>query len=181
MKIIAVYGSSRPGSLSAGLMDEILRGAADAGHEIVRLNINQLQFRGCIGCQGCKRAGSDCVLKDDLAPYFAQLHEAGALVLSAPNYMGQVSGNMVAFMNRHYCIGGGPAKASRLAPHTKLISVYAQGAPVELPDSEANYRWFHEVFLGMGFEDAGRFVVRGQAGANDAALRETAYQAGRAL
>ena len=44
MKIIAVYGSSRPGSLSAGLMDEILRGAADAGHEIVRLNINQLQL-----------------------------------------------------------------------------------------------------------------------------------------
>ena len=93
-------------------------------------------------------------------------------MLSAPNYMGQVSGNMVAFMNRHYCIGGGPAKASRLAPHTKLISVYAQGAPVELPDSEANYRWFHEVFLGMGFEDAGASSCAGRQARTTGSARD---------
>ena len=37
-------------------MDDILRGAADAGHEIVRYSINKLRFSGCIGCHSCAMA-----------------------------------------------------------------------------------------------------------------------------
>ena len=181
MKIVAVYGSSRPGSLSAAVMDDILRGAADAGHEIVRYSINKLRFSGCIGCHSCKKHDSDCVLTDDLKPYFKDLHEAGALVLSGANYMGQVNGSMISFMNRHFCIGGGPSKGTRLTHPTRILSVFAQGAPTAVPAFEENYRWYHDIFVGMGFEDGGRFVVHGAPDLENAALRQAAYEAGKNL
>jgi len=109
------------------------------------------------------------------------LHESGALVISGANYMGQVNGNMISFMNRHFCIGGGPAKETRLTHPTKILSVYAQGAPAAVPSFEANYEWYHNIFVGMGFEDGGHFVVHGAPDLENAELRQAAYEAGKNL
>ena len=38
-----------------------------------------MNLRGCQGCGICKRERIDCVLEDDLKPYWAQLHTADAL------------------------------------------------------------------------------------------------------
>lgn len=128
MKVVAVIGSPHPHGPSATLTEELLRGAQDAGHEVVTYRLNDLQVRGCQACRVCKEQDVDCILQDDLAPYWKDLHECGALIVSAPNYCARVSGPMMTYMNRHYCIIRGDGKI-RVHPGIKLVGIFSQGRP----------------------------------------------------
>ena len=140
MKVIAMLGSPREESFSSTLVRELLRGAADAGHEIVVYEINKMNVRGCQGCRTCKAHDVDCILKDDLKPYWVDLHECGALVVSSPNYASQVCGPMIVFMNRHYCLLDADWKV-RVHPGIKLVGVFSQGN--RDPDTyRAQYDWY---------------------------------------
>jgi multimeric flavodoxin WrbA len=126
MKVIAVLGSPREDGYSSTLAREVLRGAADAGHQVVIYEINKMNLKGCQNCRHCKDNDSDCDLQDDLAPYWKDLHASGALVVSGPNYASQVCGPMITFMNRHYCLLDRDWKV-RVHPGIKLVGVFSQG------------------------------------------------------
>jgi len=145
MKVVAVLGSMRgDGSYSSTLAREVLRGAEAAGHEVVVYELKDMDLRGCYGCEACKKNNIDCVLQDDLKPYWKDLHEAGALVVSAPNFCSQVCGPMITYMNRHYCLISGEGKV-RVHPGIKLVGVFSQG----YEDGEAYkqaYAWYLDDF-----------------------------------
>lgn len=126
MKVVAVIGSPHPHGPSVRLTEELLRGAKDAGHEVVVYRINDMNVRGCQGCRVCKDQDVDCILDDDLKPYWKDLHECGALVVSGPNYCAQICGPMITYMNRHYCIIRGDGKI-RVHPGIKLVGIFSQG------------------------------------------------------
>jgi multimeric flavodoxin WrbA len=140
MKVIAVLGSPRSESFSSTLAREVLRGAADAGHQVATYEVNEMNVRGCQGCRTCKDKNVDCILNDDLKPYWEHLHACGALVVSAPNYASQVCGPMITFMNRHYCLLDADWKV-RVHPGIKLVGVFSQGN--RDPDRyRAQYDWY---------------------------------------
>ena len=126
MKVVAVLGSPRKDSFSSTLAREVLRGAAKAGHEVVIYEINKMNVRGCQGCRTCKEHNVDCILQADLQPYWQDLHQWGALVVSAPNYASQVCGPMITYMNRHYCLLDKHWKV-RVHAGIKLVGVFSQG------------------------------------------------------
>ncbi len=143
MKVVAVLGSPRSTGASSSIAREILRGAESVGHETVIYDLNQMNVKGCQACRYCKEHWTDCILKDDLKPYWEDLHTCGALILASPNYCSQVTGPMITFMNRHYCLmmmqdGKG---VPRISNPIKLIGVFSQGNRNEqayLPQ----YKWF---------------------------------------
>ena len=180
MKVIAVIGSPHPEGPSARLVKEIVRGAKDAGHEVVIYNIKDMNFKGCQGCGYCKNGGGDCILKDDLKPYWKDLHECGALIVSAPNYASNVSGDMITFMNRHYCLLDGDWKL-KLHEGIKLIGVFSQGSP----DADAyrdNYKWFLGDFenRGMILQDT-LIHTGGMSDSSESAMARRAYALGKNL
>ena len=126
MKVVAVLGSPHEHGPSSTLAKEILRGAADAGHDTVVYNINDMNIKGCQACGYCKDNGADCIIEDDLKPYWKDLHECGALILASPNYCGNVTGPMITFMNRHYCIMMRDGTVT-VDPGIKLVGVFSQG------------------------------------------------------
>ena len=126
MKVVAVLGSPREDSFSSALAREVLRGALDAGHEVVTYEINKMNVRGCQGCRYCKEHNTDCIVPDDLEPYWKDLLTSGALVVSSPNYASQVCGPMITFMNRHYCLLDKDWKV-RVHPGIKVVGVFSQG------------------------------------------------------
>ena len=143
MKVVAVLGSPRKDSASSTIAREVLRGAEAAGHEVVIYNLNDMNVKGCQACGYCKKNYADCILNDDLKPYWKDLHEAGALIVSEPNYCSQINGPMITYMNRHYCLVSSlPDKAPvRVHPGIKLVGVFSQGyskADAYLD----NYKWF---------------------------------------
>ena len=180
MKVVAVFGSPHKDGPSARIARAVLDGAKSAGHEIVEYHLNEMNLRGCQACGVCKRSKVDCIQPDDLLPYWQDLHECGALVLSAPNYCSQVCGPMITYMNRHYCIFDSNYK-SRWEPGKKIVGIFSQGW-----DKEDAYLDRYEHFLG-DFQARGmvRHDLIVHAGKTPAAertdLMERAYKAGNTL
>ena len=183
MKVIAVLGSPQENGPSSTLAMEAIRGAKDAGHKVVIYELNKMNVQGCQGCGYCKANDKDCRLEDDLAPYWKDLHEAGALIVSAPNYCSQVCGPMITYMNRHYCmiLFKEEGAVCRLHPGIKLIGIFSQGNG----DPEAymdNYMWYLNDFCNRDMKLQKVLVhTRGTELAAGTGLMQEAYEAGNAL
>ena len=103
MKAIAINGSPRKGWNTDLLLQQALKGAADAGAETELIHLSDLKFSGCQSCFACKRAGAEtgrCMWKDDLQPVFDKMLAADAVFMGSPIYLGNVSGMMYCLMER---------------------------------------------------------------------------------
>ena len=183
MKIIAVIGSPRADSASTKVVESILDGAKEAGHDISVYRINEMNVRGCQGCRSCKENGTDCVLDDDLKPYWQELHACDVLIVSAPNYCSQVCGPMITYMNRHYCIMDKNFQTTLEPGKTKLIGVFAQGGPVEEGNqADKNYDWFLGDFQARKMVLLRKIVVSSRTDLSEgSAVLADAYALGKSL
>lgn len=180
MKVVAVLGSPNEKGNSSVLAKEVLRGAADAGHQVVVYEINKMKVQGCQGCGYCRKNGVDCRLDDDLKAYWKDLQECGALIVSSPNYYAQVVGPMITFMNRHYCLTDQNGDC-RLPAGKKLIGVFSQGNS-QADAYSAQYNWYLGTFQKSGMILADVLVHAGEEPVQPgSALMQRAYQAGKAL
>ncbi len=181
MKVVAMLGSPHSQGVSSTVARRVLDGARAAGHEVVEYELNAMDVRGCQGCRYCKENGVDCRLEDDLKPYWQDLHECGALVVSAPNYCSQVCGPMITYMNRHYCLIGADRKP-RIHPGIKLVGVFSQGAPTINETSQRNYEWFLRDFENRDMVLVDMLIATGGTSlAEDGAIMQRAYDVGAAL
>ena len=129
MKIIAVYLSTRKGSVSERIVDELTAGAEEAGATVSRYKIGD-GILGCRGCTACVKAGK-CVIRDPLEPYWDDLQDADMVIVGAANYMGTLQGQAWSFMNRHYSMAdaskGRENRVIRIPAGKRIMGVFAQG------------------------------------------------------
>ncbi len=151
MKITAVLGSSRAGSVSKKIAQAFLQAAEDAGHEVTVFDAEAMRLKGCTGCKSCRQNGTLCVIQDDMQKYYRSLETADVLLLSAPNYYGNICGPMITFMNRHYCLKDQEGR-SKIKEGIRLFAVFAQGAPENYPKYKDTYNWYLNVFEKLGFQ-----------------------------
>lgn len=178
MKITMVLGSPREKSISTQLAMSFADGAKEAGHDIKIYNINEMDIMGCQACGCCRKYDMDCVAEDDMQDYFKDLRQSGALVITSPNYYSQVTGPMITFMNRHYCMMD-KDKNPRLSDVKKLYAFFAQGAPENYEKYIPNYEWYVGTFTSKNMELVKQIVAGGDSDM-DLLLKE-AYEAGKAL
>lgn len=180
MKVVAVYGSPRKEGNCNTLLKEAVRGARDAGHEVTEYYINDMNVKGCQGCRACRAYDGFCILEDDLKPYWDQVQEAGALMVSAPNYCSLICGPMLTYMNRHYCILTNENK-TKWTPGKKIVGIFSQGNG----NKEAyldKYEHFLRDFQYRSMERHALIVHAGQTpAAQSPELMAQAYEAGRTL
>ena len=103
MKAIAINGSPRKNWNTDMLLQQALKGAADAGAETEMIQLSDLTFSGCRNCFACKINGEEtgrCMWKDDLQPVFDKILSADAVFMGSPIYLGNVSGMMYCLMER---------------------------------------------------------------------------------
>ena len=180
MKVVAVLGSPRQDGFSSTLAREVLRGAVDAGHQVVTYQVNVMNVKGCQACRTCKENNVDCIVQDDLVPYWKDLHECGALVVSSPNYASQVCGPMITYMNRHYCLLDQDWKV-RIHPGIKLVGVFSQGNR-DPERYRAQYDWYLGDFQNRDMVCVDTLVHTGrQPLTPDCELMRRAYDTGRKL
>jgi multimeric flavodoxin WrbA len=103
MRVLGVVGSPRKEGNSDTLVDEVLRGAKDAGAEVEKLFLNDLEIKPCqaICVDYCKEKG-DCKINDDMSPLYSKLYDSDAIVLGTPLYWYGPSAQLKAFMDRWY-------------------------------------------------------------------------------
>lgn len=106
MKFFAINGSPRKNKNTAQLLDKSLEGIKSiiTYAETERINLYDLNFKGCRSCFSCKRIGGKkygkCALDDDLTPVLDELSHCEGVILGSPIYFGDVTGELRSFLER---------------------------------------------------------------------------------
>ena len=101
MRVLVLTGSPHRHGSTDLLANEFIRGAEEAGHEVIRFDAAFSDIRPCLGCDGCSESGV-CVQKDDMAKVLDALLEADFVALVTPLYYYDISAQLKAVIDRFY-------------------------------------------------------------------------------
>jgi multimeric flavodoxin WrbA len=184
MNIVGFIGSPRKTGSTAYAVNTILEGAQGHGAATQVFSANALDIKPCQGCSGCVK-GDGCVLKDDMQPIYAALKTADTLVIGAPIYMGQMSGQAKVFTDRLFA-----QIKPRFSPTfkeenagKKLIFVWTQGNP-DGNKFKAYLDYTKQMFALLEFKVQDVIVVTGtrtSPASEQAGLHETLKSVGAKL
>lgn len=176
MKILVLTGSPRKNGNSNTLADRFIKGATEAGHEIVRFDAAQKDVHPCIACNACGMNGP-CVFKDDFEFVRKHIVDADMVVFATPMYYFGFSAQLKTVIDRFYAINGQihrPKQATLLMTYAETSAAVAE--PIKSHyDALLNY---------LGWKDAGQIIVPGvwPAGAvNGTEYVKQAYELGKSL
>lgn len=100
MKIVGIQSSPRgKNSITLKLLKAAMDGASEAGAETDIIDITKLKIKFCKGCVSCYRLG-ECVQKDDYKEVYDKLMEADGVIMTSPNYVDNVTGQMKVMLDR---------------------------------------------------------------------------------
>lgn len=188
MKVVGFVGSPRKSGNTAAVVNEVLRGAQDAGAVTSVFHLNQLSIKGCQGCYKCQTPEGRCIQQDDMAKLFDEIYSADAVVIGSPVYMMQVTGQTKLFYDRFFAFmypaDPTPGNFRNKLGGKKAVTVYTQGQP----DTSLFGAYFNQMdgTLGfIGFKVLDRIAAGGNRNIDDAAknaaVMEKAYAAGAAM
>ena len=96
MNVIAINGSPRKKGNSAAMMEAAVKGAVENGASVERIDLFDLNYKGCVSCFGCKLLGGPsfgkCAQRDELTPVLDKILAAEVVLLATPLYFGEVPG-----------------------------------------------------------------------------------------
>ena len=98
MKVVGFVGSPRKNGNTDVLAQQVLDGAAEAGADVEKFYINEMDFKGCQGCGYC-RAKDECKLDDDMTKAYDAIRDADGIVFGSPIYFFQLTGQMRLFVH----------------------------------------------------------------------------------
>ena len=104
-KVLAIVSSPRKGGNSELLVDEFVKGAQEAGHEVEKVCLREKKIAPCIACEACLRNGGTCVQHDDMTEVLQKLMEADVIVLSTPVYYYSICAQLKTMIDRTLPIG----------------------------------------------------------------------------
>lgn len=172
--ILALMGSPRPDGNTAVLVEQVLRGAVEAGARVQRLDVCDLDLSGCTACGYCdNRPG--CSIDDEMGTVYDLLDQADGLVIASPVYFSGPSGQMKSLIDRCQTIWrNGPERSSRPA---LIISVGG--------DDKANFRNSVSIFKAflnsIGFSARAELLVPGMDQAGQVAEEEEVMRQAKAF
>ena len=133
-KIIVLNGSPRRGGNTAALVDRFLQGAKEAGHQVTRFDLRDMEIHPCLGCYGGgKDLNSPCVQKDAMDEIYPVYREADVVIFASPMYFWTISGQLKCALDRLFATAEGypdyrvpwPRRARRmtiLSPSSTITS-----------------------------------------------------------
>lgn len=109
MKVLSVLGSPRRNGNTSALLDEFLKGITENhdGVEISKVFLQELEIKGCMGCNSChKKESTGCVIKDDMGKLYPMIDDSEVIILSTPVYWWNMSSQLKTFIDRIYGFKG---------------------------------------------------------------------------
>jgi len=99
MKIVAFFGSPRVHGNTDLLLEEALKPAREAGHEVVLFKLNFMNIRPCQNCGGCEKTGA-CIVNDGMKEVYDAIRIADRFILASPIFFFALSAQTKAMIDR---------------------------------------------------------------------------------
>ncbi|GBF35281.1 iron-sulfur flavoprotein [Desulfocucumis palustris] len=164
MKIVGFMGSPRKNGNTAILLNKVMEGAEKEGTQTTVYYPNDLNLRGCQGCNACKKKGH-CVIPDDMQNIYKAIDEADVLIFASPVYMWGMTAQLKLVVDRLYAYMNADY-SSRITKPIKFALIFTQ----HREDQEAfmpyfksvagilkviGFEFIPEILVGSGLHDAG--------------------------
>ncbi len=132
MKVVAFVSSPRKGGNTDRLVDEILAGAAEVGHEVEKIYLSDYALTPIDSVYGDELEWTDSHqgVADELID---KMVAADGVILGSPVYWFSISGLMKLFIDRWALYQRGEQRLMDLTPGKKMVVVLA------MADSESEY------------------------------------------
>jgi multimeric flavodoxin WrbA len=124
---LGICGSPRRGGNTETLVDEVLRGAQQAGAAVEKVLLSELDIAPCDACNACETTG-DCVYDDDMPPLWDKMARSQVWVLGTPVYWWGPSAQFKLFLDRWYSKIFLPADRA-VFKERKIVLVIPMGDP----------------------------------------------------
>ena len=98
-KVLLINGSPHPHGCVARAFDELESVLTQQDIKTERINVANIDVRGCIACNYC-RANGCCVFKDIVNETSPKVAEADGLIIGSPTYYAGANGQLRAFLDR---------------------------------------------------------------------------------
>ncbi len=176
MKILVITGSPRKNGNSNTLADNFIKGAQEAGHNVVRFDSAFKNVHPCIACNKCGMNGK-CVFKDDFEFIRDNIVDADAVIFATPMYYFGISAQIKAVIDRFYAVNGQIHTPKKSA----LIMTYADTSSKEAQPIISHY----ETLLNyLGWSDSGKIIASGvwtEGDVNNTEYPKQAYELGKSF
>ena len=177
MKITVLFGSpNRKGSTNI-LVENFVKGAAEAGHECEVLDVCHMDIHPCTGCVACGYEGP-CVQKDDTEQIRIKLLASDMVVFATPLYYYGMSAQLKTVVDR-FCAYNSSLNGRHLK--SALLTVAWNADDWTFEALEAHYKTLVRY---INFEDKGMILGYGcgsPAMTQRSRYPEEAYKLGRGL
>ena len=100
-RVLGLSGSPRRRGNTETLIDEVLRGAEQAGASVEKVILSECEIAPCDACGACE-ANGECVHQDDMAALFDKMRRSQVWVLGTPIYWWGPSAQFKLFIDRWY-------------------------------------------------------------------------------
>ncbi|MEE4243587.1 MAG: flavodoxin family protein [Desulfopila sp.] len=102
-KVLGIGGSPRKNGNSDVLLRHMLNGVSQKSIECGSIQLRDIQFQGCIGCEKCRKDKICTGLIDGMTLTYSQIITSKGLVLVSPTHNYNITSWMKAFIDRLYC------------------------------------------------------------------------------
>ena len=122
---LGIVGSPRRQGNTEMLVDQVLRGAEEAGALVEKVILSTLDISPCDACQACQRTGQ-CVHHDDMTALATKMQHSQVWVLGTPVYWFGPTAQLKTFVDRWYGLRFGNTVAFE---GRRIILVVPMGDP----------------------------------------------------
>lgn len=128
-KVVAFIGSPRKNGNVSTLVQEIVRGAKEAGGMTKIYTLYDMNIKPCLGCFSCQNAGICIINDDDMQSVYKDIQEADGIIIGSPVYMCQVTAQTKLLLDRLFATIGrnGNEYKPRFGVKNAVV-VYSYGA-----------------------------------------------------
>lgn len=163
-KVLGVSGSPRLNGNSDVLLKEILQGVSASGTFVESLNLTAMNFKGCIGCEKCRKDKICTGLQDDMTLLYEKIIGSKGLVAVSPTHNYNITSWMKAFIDRMYCFynfeNDRPRSwSSQLAGQQRKAIVAAICEQKDRKDMGFTLEAMTEPLQALGYEIVGELAV----------------------
>ena len=156
-KIILIDGGPRKNMNTASLADAFADGVRESGDiEVKRVRLYELKYRGCMSCLACKLKGKSsriCLFPDDLKTLLEEVASADGLAVATPIYMGDMTAQTKAFLERLVFPWLSYENFSVAAPkRIPVVFLYTMNASEDFLPMLIPHLEFTEKLVGNGFD-----------------------------
>jgi len=101
--VLGVAGSPRKNGNSDVLLKQVLKGVNHEKIQSGSIQLRDILFQGCIGCEKCRRDKICTGLNDGMSLIYSRIITSKGLVLVSPTHNYNITSWMKAFIDRLYC------------------------------------------------------------------------------